>query len=568
MAYRFDDFVFDPDSGLSRAGEAVALEPLAAELLHYLLENRGRIVGRDELYDRLWDGRIVTDAALSTQIRGVRRALGDNREQQKFIRTHPRRGFSFVAQVEPVEGAIRASARHPDASPPASTAEEAAGREAARTQRRSLTSRIAVVGLGLLILAALGFWAGREATTSTAPSTREFSIAVLPFENLSGDESRDHLADAFTEDLITDLSRIRDAFVISRSTTFTYRGRNIEASSVARELGVRYVLEGSLRFSGDSVRINVQLIDGQTDSHIWSDRYDRTLADVFDLQDNVTGQIASVLRAELRVADNARQDPEVTEDAWDYALRGNVILYNHESIADYQEAYALLTEAVSLDPTISSAWAGLSFVHYVASVTQIPNVSRADSAALSLETAQRAVEADPMNAEPYWLVGAGYARNGQPERGMAACETAIDLNPNMDCGYVCAGLVHMASNEPELAVPLFNYALELNPLFRPFTKEKYLGLAYIQAGRDDLAIEALNRALAKAPEDSFANLALVAALALNGQMAEARETLRRFIQDTGKEPPTISTLRRALGWMGPQTERMLSALSDVGVAEG
>jgi TolB-like protein/DNA-binding winged helix-turn-helix (wHTH) protein/Tfp pilus assembly protein PilF len=571
MRYRFEDFDFDPDSGLSRSGTPVALEPLAAALLHLLIENRGRIVTRDELNERLWGGRIVSDAALSTQIRGVRRALGDDREQQRFIKTHPKRGFAFVAPVERIEVGTAAATPRTTPGAPAATGGEAPVRgvaQDARPWRRLASPWIAAAGLGLLALVALGLWTGREAITTGAEPPRSLSIAVLPFDNLSGDASMDYLADAFTEDLITDLSRIRDAFVISRSTTFTYRGKEVDATSVARELGVRYVLEGSLRVDGDSVRINAQLIDGKTNRHIWSDRYERTLADLFDVRDNVTGRIASVLRAELRVADSERQDPELTKDAWDYALRGNVILYNHESIADYQEAHALLTRAVELDPTISSAWGGLAFVHAVASLTTIPGVSRADSAALSLDAARKAVEADPKNAEPYWLVGLGLARNGRPEQAMAACETAIDLNPNMDCGYVCAGLVHMARDEPEKAVPHFQYALRLNPRFRPFTKEKYLGLAYIQSGRDKLAIEALNRALARAPKDTFANLALAAALALDGQMPEAREALHRYAQNTGEQPPTIASLRRTLGWMGPKTERMFGALRDAGAVEG
>jgi len=566
MQYRFGDFVFDPERGLSRSGEDVPLEPLASDLLHCLLKHRGRIVSRDELMDSLWGGRIVSDAALSTQLRGVRRALGDDREHQRFVRTYPRRGFSFVAPVEQVEEGTAAALVHETAEAPAGPRDAAGG--SSPKQRRRASVSLSAAGLAFLALVALGVWTSREAVIPDPAPPRELSIAVLPFDNLSGDGSRDYLADAFTEDLITDLSRIRDAFVISRSTTFTYRGKAVDPASVARELGVRYVLEGSLRVSGDSVRINAQLIDGSTNSHIWSDRYERRRADLFDVRDNVTGRIASVLRAELRVADNERQDPELTRDAWDHALRGNVILYNHESIADYKEAHALLTRAIELDPKISSAWAGLSFIHYVASVTMIPGISQPDSAALSLDAARRAVEADPMNAEPYWLLGAGYARNGQPEKGMVACETAIDLNPNMDCAYVCAGLVHMARDEPAKAVPHFQYALRLNPLFRPFTKQKYLGLAYIQSGRDDLAIEALNRALSKAPKDTFANLALSAALVRDGQEAEARETLRRYAESTGKKLPTIASLRRTLGWMGPKTERMLGALRDVGVPQG
>lgn len=547
MRYQFEGFTFDPDRGLFLAGSPVDLEPLAHQLLHYLIQNAGRVVSRDELNEKLWDGRAVSDAALSTQVRSVRRALGDDRLRQDFVRTYPRRGFSFVAKVAAVD-------RMDEPAPP---------RESRAGPRKP---RLGAGALAALVLLAAGLWLafGR---TPVAPDPPDLSIAVLPFDNLSGDPTLDYLADAFTEELVTDLSRIRDAFVISRSTTFTYRGTNADAARVARELGVRYVLEGSLRVDGDQVRINAQLIDGRSNSHLWSDRYDQPLDSLFELRDGVTGRIASVLRAELRIADAERQDPELTRDAWDYALRGNVILYNHESVADYQEAHRLLSKAVALDPSISSAWGGLAFVHYVASVSRVPGVSSPASAQHSLDAALRAVDADPMNAEPYWLVGAGYARLGQPDRGMAACETAMRLNPNMDCGHVCAGLVHLARGEPEAAVPYFQYALKLNPRFRPFTKEKFLGLAYIQSGRDDMAIEALNRALSKAPDDTFATLALAAALSLDGRPGEARDALSEFSRSTGKSPPPIGALRQSIAWMGPDVERMFDGLKEAGLDE-
>ena len=150
---------------------------------------------------------------------------------------------------------------------------------------------------------------------------------------------------------------------------------------------------------------------------------------------------------------------------------------------------------------------------------------------------------------------------------MTACETALDLNPNMDCGHVCAGLVHLAKGEPEKAIPYFQYALKLNPLFRPHTKEKFRGLAYIQSGRDELAIEALNRAVARAPKDMFANVALAAALVLRGRMSEAREVLDHYARESKHTTPTLSSLRDTLGWMGPQVERMLMALGKAGVPE-
>jgi TolB-like protein/DNA-binding winged helix-turn-helix (wHTH) protein/Tfp pilus assembly protein PilF len=567
MSYRFGDFLFDQDRGLTKRGQPVLLEPRASDLLGFLLENPGRLITRDELCEHIWDGKAISDAAISTQIRAVRKALGDDRAQQKFIKTHPRRGVRFVAAVE----RIKSEQTHADTVPndPATEQNETVRQlhSLFGAPSRRLSTAMAVAVLFLVALAAVGIARFVQNTGGGAVQDRDLSIIVLPFDNLSGDSSKDYLVDAFTEDLITDLSRVRDAFVISRSTSFTYRGKDVDAASVAADLGVRYVLEGSVSINGTKARINARLIDGATSSHLWSDRYEIGMADVFGVQDNVTGRIASVLRAELRKADIERQHPDIAKDAWDYALRGNVLLYNHESVTDYQEAHALLSKAVSLDPEISSAWGGLAFVHFIASFTPIPGLTRPDSAQLSLDAALKATEADPMNAEPHWLVGAGYARTGQPELGMEACRTAIDLNPNMDCGHVCAGLVHMANGEPRKAIPYFKHALELNPRFRPFTKEKYLGFAYIQSGQDDLAIAALNRALAKARADRFANLALVSALALDGQKTAARDALKRHHKQSGSELPTLASLRERIAWLGPDVERMLSGLRIAGISE-
>ena len=547
MAYRFDRFVFDRHRRLWAAGKPVALEPQVADLLGYLMEHRERVVSKEELNEAIWDGRFVSEAALSTRIRAVRRALGDDRMQQKFIRTHPKRGFQFVADVEIVDERAPAGT---DAVPPL------------RRRRLPVTAMLALVVL--VIFGGLGAW---HLQTDQRERARGLSIAVLPFENLSGDPSKDYLADALTEELITDLSRIRDAFVIARSTAFTYRDKDIDAAAVASRLGVRYILEGSVRIDGDAVRVIAQLIDGETNSHIWSDRFERTLADLFDLQDNVTGRIASVLRAELREADTHRQAPDATGNAWDLALRGNVLLYHGPSVADYQKAHTYLSRAVELDPTISSAWSGLGLVHFDASKEDIPAVSQPNSSQLALDAALKAAEIDPRNAEAYWLLGFIYIRTGQPERGMAACETSMDLNPNLDCGWVCAGLVHMARGNPEKAVPYIEYALRLNPMFRPSSKHRYLGIAYLQSRQDEAAIKALSRALAGAPDDYLANVALPAALAMNGDLPEARAALTRWLELSEKAPPTLTELREKLSWLGPGVERIVEGLRAAGIED-
>ena len=200
MAYRFDRFVFDRHRRLWAAGKPVALEPQVADLLGYLMKHRERVVGKEELNEAIWDGRFVSEAALSTRIRAVRRALGDDRNQQKFIRTHPKRGFQFVADVEMVD----------ERAP--------VGTDAVPTPRRRWLPVTALLALVLVILGGVAVW---HLQTDQHAGVRNLSIAVLPFENLSGDPSKDYLADALTEELITDLSRIRDAFVIARSTTGT-----------------------------------------------------------------------------------------------------------------------------------------------------------------------------------------------------------------------------------------------------------------------------------------------------------------------------------------------------------
>jgi len=443
----------------------------------------------------------------------------------------------------------------------------AAASRAPLLRRATLWAGAAILTLVLFVSGA-ALWLDQGGDTrASSPLLGKPSIAVLPFDNLSGDPEQDYLADAFTEDLITDLSRIRDAFVIARRTSFTFKGQAVDVREVAAGLGVRYVLEGSVRRSGDRVRINAQLIDGQTGRHVWSERYDRNLTDLFSVQDNVTGQIAAVLRAELREADSRRQLPVAGVKAWDYALRGNVLLFNPDGPADFQDAKALLDKAVQRDPNVSAAWSGLAFVHYAASLRPIPGVSAPDSADLSLEAAKKAVALDPKNAEGHWMVGVGYARNGQPERGLRSCETTRELNPNNDCAYVCAGLANMALGNPAEALPHFRHAIRLNPRFRPFVKYTYMGLAYLHIGQDAKALDVLSRAVTDAPEDPLANFALTSALALSGRTEEARAALEKSMALAHSDRTTIETLRRGHSWMGPGFERVLDGLRLAGMRE-
>jgi adenylate cyclase len=267
------------------------------------------------------------------------------------------------------------------------------------------------------------------------------------------------------------------------------------------------------------------------------------------------------------VAEDRRGGGLESMEAWDYALRGNVLLFNPKGASDFIEAKRLLERAIQLDPNVASAWSGLAFVHFVASQVRLPGITEPNSALLALETAKRAVAIDPRDAEGHWIIGVGYALNGQADRGVSACQTAMLLNPNNDCAYVCAGLTSMALGKPEMAIPYFEKSLRLNPRFRPFTKYKYMAIASIQSGQENLAVEFINKAIAAAPSDAEAHFVLASALAHLDRMQEARAVLATYVDLVGDHQSTVSSLRARYAWMGPDFERVLDGLSLTGLPE-
>jgi TolB-like protein len=281
-----DAYAFDTDRRELRRHEIlVPLIPQAFDLLDYLLRNRERVVSKDELVASIWHGRAVTDSALTTRINAVRAAVGNDGRRQQVIRTLPRKGFRFVADVREGE--------------PATLATEVAGVPAS---------------LALAL-------------------PDKPSIAVLPLKNLPHDPDQEHISDGITEDIITELSRFSELFVIARNSSFRYKGKTIDIRQIGRALGVRYVLEGSFRRHGGRVRIAAQLVDALTGAHRWAERYDRELADVFSLQDELARAIATTLVAHVNKAEAERTllKPPASWQAYEYFVRGADILAGYWS---------------------------------------------------------------------------------------------------------------------------------------------------------------------------------------------------------------------------------------------
>jgi TolB-like protein len=332
LRYLFEEYAFDTDRReLHRGAHVVSVAPQVFDLLDYLIRNRERVVSKDDLINAIWNGRIVSDAALTTRLNIARTAIGDSGEEQRLIKTLPRKGFRFVGQVREAQGPAGAATADNPIEPPK--------------------------------------------PALTLPDKP--SIAILPFTNLSSDPEQEYFADGMVEDIITGLSRSKSLFVIARNSSFTYKGKAIDIKRVGCELGVRYVLEGSVRKSGDRVRITGQLVDAATGNHIWADRYDSTLEDIFDLQDRVTMSVIGAIAPQLERAEIARAQRKPTESlqAYDYYLRALASSYRYTRDANI-EALKLTQMANNLDPDFAVPFAlgADCFVGGLAGVVIVPKM--------------------------------------------------------------------------------------------------------------------------------------------------------------------------------------------------
>ena len=274
MRYLFEEYAFDTDRReLHRGADVVSVAPQVFDLLDYLIRNRERVVSKDDLINAIWNGRSVSDAALTTRLNVARSTIGDSGEEQRFIKTLPRKGFRFVGPV----------------------------REARRPASVAITDALA------------------QRPKPALPLPEKPSIAVLPFTNLSSDPEQDYFADGIAEDIITALSRFKALFVIARNSSFTYKGRAVDIKQVGRELGVRYVLEGSVRKAASRVRITGQLVDTATGGHLWADRFDGGIGDIFDLQDQVTESVVGAIAPAVEKAEIERAKRKPTESLDAYA---------------------------------------------------------------------------------------------------------------------------------------------------------------------------------------------------------------------------------------------------------
>jgi TolB-like protein/Tfp pilus assembly protein PilF len=399
--------------------------------------------------------------------------------------------------------------------------------------------------ISILVVACVGaFGLGvRLAIKREQPMDRpRLSIAVLPFNNLSGDPGQDYFSDGMTEDLTTDLSRIEGAFVIARNTMQSYRGKTVDIKQLGRELGVRYVLEGSVRRADRQVRVNAQLIDAETGAHLWAERFDRSAEDLFSFQTEVTGQIARTLHLQLKEAESQRVTrgrPEHLE-AVDYARRAWAELWNKPPARETNdEAFVYLEKGLALDPQVPEVWTNLAYAYTRAAVARW-STSRSVSLQLARAAGERAVALDPRSADAHYVLGFAIRVQGDIDRALEEYETAVTLNPNHAPGHAGIGICWIMRGRPREALPYFDHAFRLSPR-DPLRAgwHTWVGVAHMMLGDDRKALEQGKRSAGANPKSAGAFTLQAAALALLGREDEARAALATRLQIG---PPTTITV--------------------------
>jgi adenylate cyclase len=593
LNFRFADFEIDfARHELRRAGAIVHIEPQVFDVLSYLIRNRHRIVRKDELFDAIWQGRIVSEATLSSRISAARRALGDSGNDQSLIRTLHKRGFRFVGDVESAAIAIEKGIPPQDAahdtvklvptreplpltgepsiavpsfenmtrdSDQAYFAHSLAAASNGRWAGRTLLVTLAAVALASLPISA-AWWLlsspspqgkDRTALASEVPSLADRlkapvpSIAVLPFVNLSGNAKRDYFADGITDSLVSDLARALPGIsIVSRDTAFTYKGRGADARQIGRELEVRYLLEGSVVLEDERVRVNTRLIETKEASQLWAERFDAELKSILQVQDEIVGRVSRAIG--LQVVDieaqrSWRERPDSAE-LIDLIMRGKAVLNLPSSPATMIEARGLFEQAVKVEPTSVDGLAGVATTLVFEFLNGYYETGADERLGRAEQLLNRALAIEPRHLMALKAKAALRRAQGRFDDAVIAAESVIMENPGEPWAFKEIGLSTLYLGKPEQALDWFAKAHRIGP--RDPGRWTWLdsrGHALILLGRDEEAVRALISALDANPKNHFTHAFLAAAYALLGRSEEARAALVAYLE---RRPGTrVSTFR-------------------------
>jgi TolB-like protein len=504
----FDDLALDCERRELRRGTAlVPVEPKVFDFLVYLVQNRERVLTRDELITSVWKGRIVSESALASCISAARSAIGDSGERQRLIKTLPRKGIRFVGTVGEKDPGFAMESRQDSPSHPP--------------------------------------------TILDRPS-----IAVLPFQNRSSDPEQEYFADGMVEDIISGLSRIKWLFVIARNSSFVYKGNATDVKQVGRELGVRYLLEGSVRKAGNRVRITAQLNDAATGVHFWSERYDRCLDDIFAVQDEIAMSVIGAIEPSLRKVEIERVKRKRPDslDAYDFVLRALPFTYSHRA-EDADNAIPLLSRALELEPGYAAAHAPLALCHH----SRFRFYLRDEDRVAAVHHARSAISAGNDDATALGIAGFVISLDDHDNvTALDVFDRALTLSSSNIFALLCSALVLSFMGRTEIAIERAERALRLSP-FDSLNYLAYnaLAISYFTTARYKQSHDATRRSIQLNPRFSVCRLFHTAALVGLGRNEEAKAeanqvlamdpefTISRFSITVGFEPTVFTLLADA-----------------------
>ena len=501
------DWTIEPAANrMFHLDQEVRLEPKVMRVLIYLAERQGDVVSRHDLETHVWSGMIVTDDAVTNAVIKLRKALGDNARNPRYIETIAKTGYRLIAETSAVE--TMTGKQQPGF-----------GGRLERLWRKTL-----IAALGLLLGGSVLWWATAPEETQIPIAERVVDnapvIAVMPLENLSADPEQEYFANGITEDLITDLSKLAGLRVVARNSVFAYKGSVETAVEIGSQLHARFLLMGSVRRAGEQLRINIRLIDAKDGSNRWAERYERKTTDIFRLQDEITNNVVSVLRVELSSGDRQRliKDYATNIEAYDLFLRG-LDHFGRRSGEASVLAKEFFEAAIAIAPNFARAYASLALAHTRA-VFDGRGISRNESLAIAESLAKKAHQLDEKLPQVHFVSAEVAMYRGDYAAALDHVSRAIELKPSYADGYALSGWILHWAGRPAEGLHAIDKAIALNPRV-PGVYLLVKGALYYELEQIAEATRLLEKAVEKNPNYNLVRVFLAAAYVANENLDDA-----------------------------------------------
>jgi TolB-like protein/DNA-binding winged helix-turn-helix (wHTH) protein len=553
---------------LRHDGRRLKLERIPLEILALLVEHQGEIVARDEIVAKIWGQGVFldTDNSIRGAIRKLRQVLKDDAETPRFIQTVTGQGYRFIAPIigPEEESSAKVQAADGPRTTPSLISEldswlQSRGLRIEQEDREQKAEanrgrRWVILGGAVLFALVAVIYITTRHPAADHPALRVKSLAVLPLKNLSGDSTQDYLADGMTEALIGRLAEIRDLRVVSRTSVMRFKEAQLSVPEIAKTLGVDAIVEGSVIREGSRIRVHAQLIRAASDTHLWSESYDRELVDVLALESDVAQAIAGKVEATVTGEERARlvRTRHISPEVYESYLKGQFTLRNSNNSSDLETAVSYFDEAISKDPEFAGAYLGLADAYEALGMVFV-GASPSETRPKVIWAARKALELDPDLAEAHVQLASVYQKEWRWSEAEAEYKRAFQLSPNDAAAHLGYANWMLAQGRTEEAMEWSKRARELDPLAVTGTN---LGWILFLARRYDEAIEELNTILAVTPDDGMTLWFLGFSYIGEGKPEAAIPPLERAVSVTHRSPGVVGVLARAYGHAGRRTEAL------------